>query len=138
MLPAPMRLAAADVSGGGPRFQAFIEQDLASNHLVACRRVAGKIDAADEELLAFLGGKCQVNLVSAWEIELRLDHDFAHLVDEPVFVAHAHIGEPAVERERTVELRLDDDLALRVDITVLAGDIVADAHGRQAFGEGTR
>jgi hypothetical protein len=69
---------------------------------------------------------------------LRLDDELSRPVDEAVFVADAHIGEPAVERERAVELRLDHDSALCVDIAILAGDVVSDAHRRQAFGERAR
>ncbi len=47
----------------GVEHVAFIEQDLAADHLVARGGVAGEIDAAHEELLAFVGGDREIDLV---------------------------------------------------------------------------
>ena len=42
---------------------AFIEQDFAADDFVARGGVAREIDAADEELLAFVGGEGEIDLV---------------------------------------------------------------------------
>jgi hypothetical protein len=41
----------------------FVDQDLAADDLVARGGVPGEVDAADEELLAFVGGERQVDLI---------------------------------------------------------------------------
>ena len=43
---------------------AFVEQHFAADDLVARGGVAGEIDAADEELLAFVGGQREIDLVA--------------------------------------------------------------------------
>ena len=52
---------------------AFVEHDFAADDLVARGGVAREIDAADEELLAFVRGQRQIDLVRVGdEVEVRL------------------------------------------------------------------
>ena len=54
----------AEIPELGVEHVAFVEQDLAADDLVARGGVAGEIDAADEELLAFVGGQGEIDLVA--------------------------------------------------------------------------
>ena len=61
---------------------AFVEQEFAADHFVARGGVAREIDAADEELLAFVGRQRQIDLVGVrnrLEIGLGDEIDVAEL-----------------------------------------------------------
>ena len=83
---------------------AFVQQDLAADHLVARGGVAGEIDAAHEELLAFIGRQGEVDLVAAGEIEGRLRHE----IDESEFAVElAHL------LQALAQLGCGEDIAFR-------------------------
>ena len=61
----------AEVPQLGIEHVAFVEQDFAADDLVARGGVAGEIDAADEELLAFVGGQGEIDLVACLGTDRR-------------------------------------------------------------------
>ena len=77
----------------GVEHVAFIEQDFAADDLIARGGVAGEIDAADEELLAFVGGQREIDLVAAvsagCEVGLGDEIDVAELAVELAHVLDA-------------------------------------------------
>ncbi len=78
----------AEVPQPGVEQVAFVDQQLAANHFIASGRVAGEIDAADEELLALVDGQIEVHFVRAahW---LRIGlHDEIDVPEFAVQLAH--------------------------------------------------
>src|ERR1035437_8974994 len=61
----------------------FFSEDFAADHCIASRGVAREIDTPDKELLAFVGGQREIDLVAeviGWmEIRLRDEIDIAEL-----------------------------------------------------------
>src|SRR5437667_7739681 len=71
---------------------AFVEQQLAADHFIAGSGISAEIDAADKELLAFIGGESQIYLVGIGNrIERRLRHeiDVAELAVELLQLVNA-------------------------------------------------
>ncbi len=66
---------------------AFVDQQLAADHLVASGGVAGEIDAPDEELMALVEGQRQIDFVGIGDrLKGRLGHEI-DIAELPVELA---------------------------------------------------